>query len=66
MEEKRIENIEIKLEEIHKALIGDEYGNNGYMHRISRLEKAVKAINIRVYMAIGGMAVITFLANLIF
>jgi hypothetical protein len=31
MDEKRLDNIENKLNEIHRALMGDKYGNNGFM-----------------------------------
>lgn len=63
--ERRLDNIENKVEDIHKAMIGDNYGNNGYSHRITRLEKFCKRWERMMWMVAGGAGVISIIINLI-
>ena len=65
MDEKRLDNIEMKVNDMHKALIGDNYGNNGYQHRINRLEKFCRKWEQMMWMVAGGAAVISVIINII-
>jgi uncharacterized coiled-coil DUF342 family protein len=69
-EKERIDKLEAmfyemnaKVDDIHKAMIGDDYGNNGYSHRIKRLEQKQKAVERYEWMILGGAAVISALVG---
>ena len=64
-DESRIDKMEQKINDIHTALIGDEYGNKGYSHRLTRLEHFAKKWERMLWMVAGGAAVISIIINLI-
>jgi hypothetical protein len=47
--EEKINNIEQKLDRIEKALLGDGYGNNGYMQRLNEIETHIEENKQRVW-----------------
>ncbi len=67
--EKMFSEMNSKVIDIHKALIGDNYGNNGYIDRIQKLEKNQRKYEKIKWMIIGGSAVLSaivgFLSKLI-
>ena len=66
MDEKRLDNIENKLNDIHKALMGDQYGNKGFMQRLCKVEQIMKKYEKMLYMVIGGATALSFVINIIF
>lgn len=36
------EGLAHRVEKLHEALLGDDYGNEGYLHRIDRLERMLE------------------------
>ena len=57
--EEAVNKMTVKLDDIHKAMTGDEYGNRGYSHRIFRLETKQKASEKLKWTIAGGAAVIS-------
>lgn len=49
MMEEKINNIEQKVDRIEKALLGDGFGNEGYMQRLQDIEKHVEENKQRVW-----------------
>ena len=66
MTDERLTQLENKVDEIHKALIGDTYGNKGFMQRLGKVEKFVENGKKIIWMVTGGAAVISILINVIF
>lgn len=49
MMEEKLNNIEQKVERIEKALLGDGFGNEGYMQRLQDIEKHVEETKQRMW-----------------
>lgn len=49
MMEEKLNNIEQKIDRIEKALLGDGFGNEGYMQRLQEIEKHVEETKQRVW-----------------
>lgn len=47
--EEKLNNIEQKVERIEKALLGDGFGNEGYMQRLQDIEKHVEETKQRMW-----------------
>jgi hypothetical protein len=47
--EEKLNNIEQKIDRIEKALLGDGFGNEGYMQRLQEIEKHVEETKQRVW-----------------
>jgi hypothetical protein len=47
--EEKLNNIEQKVDRIEKALLGDGFGNEGYMQRLQDIEKHVEENKQRVW-----------------
>lgn len=47
--EEKINSIEQKVDRIEKALLGDGFGNEGYMQRLQDIEKHVEENKQRVW-----------------
>ena len=66
MTEERLKNLEDKVDEIHKALTGDEYGNEGYKQWRMRVNKFMESGMKIIWMIAGGAAVVSIVINVIF
>ena len=53
MMEEKLNNIEQKIDRIEKALLGDGFGNEGYMQRLQEIEKHVEETKQRVWVERG-------------
>jgi len=49
MMEEKLNNIEQKVDRIEKALLGDDFGNEGYMQRLQDIEKHVEENKQRMW-----------------
>jgi hypothetical protein len=49
MNEEKLNNIEQKVDRIEKALLGDGFGNEGYMQRLQDIEKHVEENKQRMW-----------------
>lgn len=49
MMEERLSNIEKKLDRIENALLGDDFGNVGYMQRIEDVEQHIEENKKRIW-----------------
>lgn len=49
MMEEKLNNIEQKVDRIEKALLGDGFGNEGYMQRLQDIEKHVEETKQRMW-----------------
>jgi hypothetical protein len=49
MMEEKLNNIEQKVDRIEKALLGDGFGNEGYMQRLQDIEKHVEENKQRMW-----------------
>lgn len=49
MNEDKLNNIEQKVDRIEKALLGDGFGNEGYMQRLQDIEKHVEENKQRMW-----------------
>ena len=47
--EEKLNNIEQKVDRIEKALLGDGFGNEGYMQRLQDIEKHVEENKQRMW-----------------
>ena len=47
--EGKLNNIEQKVDRIEKALLGDGFGNEGYMQRLQDIEKHVEETKQRMW-----------------
>lgn len=47
--EEKLNNIEQKVDRIEKALLGDGFGNEGYMQRLQDIEKHVEETKQRMW-----------------
>lgn len=47
--EERLSNIEKKLDRIENALLGDDFGNVGYMQRIEDVEQHIEENKKRIW-----------------
>ena len=50
-----------KVDELHTALLGDKYGNKGYMHRLQEIEEHVEDSKKRIWVERGlllGLSVV--------
>jgi len=52
----RIGAMESKLDEIHNALVGDKFGNRGFMGRLDIVERAIENHNQK-FLTWGGVVV---------
>lgn len=52
--DERFEAVEKKVNDIHNALLGDGYGNNGFKHRLENLERKVKEFERKALIIYGA------------
>ena len=64
-DDSRMDKMEQQINDIHNALMGDKYGNKGYSHRLTRVEKFMQKLERMLWMVAGGAAVISIFINLI-
>ena len=57
--EEMVFRMDAKIDEMNKAMTGDDFGNNGYADRISRIEKKQKTGDRFRWTILGGVAVIS-------
>ena len=56
----KLNQIESDVKEIKTALLGDDYGNKGFMQRLERVEQHVEETKKRVWIERGIMISLAF------
>lgn len=58
--------VKVKINDLHKAFVGDGLGNDGYMQRMNKVETYVEGAKKRHWFERGVFAVITVVVTYIY
>ena len=62
----RFERLEKQVSEMHKALVGDSYGNEGFIDRIKKLEDFQEQQKKILWIATGAAGTVSLIVNVVF